>query len=123
MVDNHKCLHEERILNQSKAIERLDAELIYKKERLDDLKEDNRRMEEKIDEIKNCLNKVVVKSKTDDDKLERRLVAIETEQRVIKELTDQNRADFNFKLTIVTIIFGAISLFIALLTFYFNFIA
>ena len=122
MVDNHKCLHEERILNQSKAIERLDAELIYKKERLDDLKEDNRRMEEKIDEIKNCLNKVVVKSKTDDDKLERRLVAIETEQRVIKELTDQNRADFNFKLTIVTIIFGAISLFIALLTFYFNFI-
>ena len=123
MVDNHKCLHEERILSQSKAIERLDAELIYKKERLDDLKEDNRRMEEKIDEIKNCLNKVVVKSKTDDDKLERRLVAIETEQRVIKELTDQNRADFNFKLTIVTIIFGAISLFIALLTFYFNFIA
>jgi len=117
----HECLHEERILSQSKAIERLDAELIYKKERLDDLKEDNRRMEEKIDEIKNCLNKVVVKSKSDDDKLERRLVAIETEQKVIKELTNQNRADFNLKLTVITIVFGAISLLIGVLSFYFTF--
>lgn len=118
MPENHKCLHEERILSQSKAIERLDAELIYKKERLDDLKEDNRRMEEKIDEIKNCLNKVVVKSKTDDDKLERRLVAIETEQKVIKELQDQNRADTNLKLTVITVVFGAISLLIGGLSIY-----
>ena len=89
----------------------------YEIEKIDDLKEDNKRMEDKIDDIKNCLNKLVVKSKSDDDKLERRLVAIETEQKVIKELTEKNRADFNVKLTIITVLFGAISLFLGLYSF------
>ena len=115
----HECLHEEQILGQSRQIEKLSAEMNYKREKLDDLKEDNRRMEEKIDEIKDCLNKIEVKSKTDDDKLERRLVAIETEQKVIKEVADQNRADTNLKLAIITIVFGAISLIIGAISVYF----
>lgn len=110
-----ECLHEEQILGQSRAIERLNAELEYKKEKLDGLREDNRRMEEKIDEIKECVNELILKSKSDDDKLERRLVAIETQQKVIKEVTDKNRADNNLKLVAVTVV-------LALLTFYFNFI-
>ena len=62
----HECLHEEQIMGQSRTIERLDAELSYKKQRLDEIKEDNRRMEEKIDDIKEDLNELILKSKSDD---------------------------------------------------------
>ena len=129
MTDKHICLHEEQFLGQSRAIEKLNAEMNYKKEKLDDLKEDNRRMEEKIDDIKECINELVVKSKTDDDKLEKRFVAmeteldkrlvkIETEQTVLKEQEKKNRENTNLKLTIVTIVFAAISLLIGGISIY-----
>ena len=118
----HECLHEEQILNQSKTIERLDAELSYKKERLDDLKEDNRRMETKIDDIKDCMNKLMLKSKTDDDQLQNRLTAIETEQKVIKEMQDKNRADTNLKLYFIVVIFTVVSVVIGLISFYLSYI-
>ena len=108
MVAEHNCPHEEQIQTHSRIIERLDAELGYKKQRLDDLKEDNRRMEEKIDDIKECMDKIVLKSQTDDNKLETRLVAIETEQKVMK-------AEQNKKIAIVGVI-------LAVLTFYFNYL-
>ena len=121
-MESHTCLHEEQILNQSKTIERLDAELYYKKERLDDLKEDNRRMEEKLDEIKDCMNKIVTKSKSDDAELDKRLTAIETEQKVIKEVQDKNRADTNLKLYVIVVIFTVISVVIGLVSFYLSYI-
>ena len=108
MGAEHACLHEEQLQGQSRAIERMNAELSYKKERLDDLKEDNRRMEEKIDDIKECIDKIVLKSQSDDNKLEKRLVAIETEQKVMK--SEQNK-----KIAIVGVI-------LAILTFYFNYL-
>ena len=111
----HECIHEEQIMGQSRIIERLDAELGYKKERLDDLKSDNRRMEEKIDNLQDCMNKLMLKSQTDDEKLDKRLLAIETEQKVIKEMQDRNRADFNLRLYVIIVVF-------AVLTFYFNFL-
>ena len=104
----HTCLHEDQLQGQSRAIERMNAELSYKKERLDDLKEDNKRMEEKIDDIKECMDKIILQSKTDDNKLEKRLVAIETEQKVLK--SEQNK-----KIAVVGVI-------LAVLTFYFNYL-
>ena len=56
-MDNHSCLHEEQFLGQSRAIERLEAELNYKKEKLDDLKEDNHRMEQKLDDMNAAIEK------------------------------------------------------------------
>ena len=122
MTTPHECLHEEQIQGQSRAIERIGAELNYKKERLDDLKEDNKIMQQKLDEIKDCVNQLIVKSKTDDDNLEKRLVAIETEQKVIKEQTDKQmklqQSDFNKKIAIISTIFGLITVTLAILTFF-----
>lgn len=106
--EKYICIHEDQIQTHSRKIERLDAELGYKKEKLDEIKEDNKRMEEKIDDIKEDINKLMLKSKTDDDKIENRLTAIETEQQVIKE-------ESNKKIAIVGLI-------LAILTFYFNYI-
>ena len=106
----HECLHEEQIQGQSRAIERMGAELNYKKERLDELKDDNKRMEKKIDEIKDCVDKLVVKSQTDDSKLDKRLTAIETEQKVIKEMQEKNRSDTNLKIALVGLIIAILTL-------------
>ena len=93
----HECLHEEKILGQSRAIERINAELDYKKEKLDDLKRSNERMEEKIDDIKDCINQLVVKSNSNDSALEARLVAIETKQQDLEAKVDENKKDNDSK--------------------------
>ena len=92
MANNtHDCIHEDHFIGQSRAIERLDAELGYKKEKLDELKKDNERMDKKLDEIKNCVNKLILASKRDDDRLKdiineqnNRLTALETTNRTLK---------------------------------------
>jgi predicted nucleic acid-binding Zn-ribbon protein len=93
----HECLHEEKILGQSRAIERINAELDYKKEKLDDLKRSNERMEEKIDDIKDCINQLIVKSNSNDSALEARLVAIETKQADLEAKVDENKKDNDSK--------------------------
>lgn len=87
----HECLHEEQILGQSRAIERLDAELEYKKERLDDLKRDNEKIQKTLNEINKCVNNIVLASKRDDDKLkaiinkqDNRITALETTNSTLK---------------------------------------
>lgn len=87
----HECLHEEQIQGQSRAIERLDAELEYKKERLDDLKSDNEKMQQTLDEINKCVNKIVLASKNGDEHLktiinkqDNRITALETTNSTLK---------------------------------------
>lgn len=104
------CLHEEQIQGQSRAIERLGAELDYKKERLDDLKEDNKRMEGKLDKMNENLNDFINKSDTKDEQLNARLVKIETRQDVQDKMTKKNRDDFKLWLGIITVVYGAITL-------------
>lgn len=98
MVVEHNCLHEEQIQGQSRAIERLDAELGYKKERLDELKEDNHRMEMKIDKIGNKFDKFIRQSDLNDNDLDKRLIAIETRQDEQEKATKDNRDEFNKKI-------------------------
>lgn len=107
----HNCLHEEQILNQSRKIERLDAELVYKKERLDELKEDNRRMERKIDKLSEDVTDFIGASDTKDNELNNRLIKIETKQQVQDEMTKKNRDDFKLWLAIITVVFGAITIY------------
>lgn len=114
MVENHTCLHEEQIQEQSVTIGKLSAEMTYKKEKLDDLKEDNRRMEKKIDDLSGDIKDFITESDSKDSALNERLVKIETRQQVQDEATKKNRDDFKLWLAIITVIFGA-------LTFYFNF--
>lgn len=107
--------HEEQIQNHSIQIKALETEIQFKKEKLDDLKRDNERMEQKIDDIKESVNEIILASKKDDDKLDKRLLKIETRLQTQEELQKSNKDDFNLKLGIITVIFIA-------LTFYFNFI-
>ena len=97
-INSHDCIHEDKILGQSRAIERITAELNYKKERLDELKEDNKRMETKIDDIKDCINQLIVKSNSNDRTLEARLLAIETKQNDLEKKVDETKKDLEKKI-------------------------
>ena len=111
----YQCHHEELLQDHSLKLATLEKEISFKNEKLDDLKKDNERMESKIDEIKDCVNEIILASKKDDDKLDKRLLKIETRLETQEEISKTNRDDFNLKLGVITLIFLA-------LTFYFNFI-
>lgn len=114
MTEEHVCLHEKQLQEHSVTIGKLDAEMTYKKEKLDDLKEDNRRMEKKLDDLSRDITEFISTSDSKDYALNERLIKIETRQEVQDEATKKNRDDFKLWLAIITLIFGA-------LTFYFNF--
>lgn len=113
-MTEHTCIHEEQIQEQSVTIGKLSAEMNYKREKLDDLKEDNRRMEKKLDDLSKDISDFISQSDSKDSALNERLIKIETRQEVQDEATKKNRDDFKLWLAIITLIFGA-------LTFYFNF--
>ena len=115
MPNEHSCLHEEQIMGQSRAIERLGAEMNYKRERLDDLKQDNRRMEKKIDDIGTNLNKIIQQSDSKDGALNERLVRIETRQDEQEKATKNNRDEANKKIALGGLILAALML---ILTFF-----
>ncbi len=100
MTPPHECLHEEQILGQSRKIERLGAELEYKKERLDELKEDNKRMESKLDDLSKDINNFINTSDAKDTKLDLRLTKIETrmeEQEKALKTAEQKRKEYENK--------------------------
>ena len=113
-MTEHTCIHEEQIQEQSVTIGKLSAEMDYKREKLDDLKEDNRRMEKKLDDLSKDISDFIAQSDSKDSALNERLIKIETRQEVQDEATKKNRDDFKLWLAIITLIFGV-------LTFYFNF--
>jgi len=113
-MTEHTCIHEEQLQEQSVTIGKLSAEMAYKREKLDDLKEDNRRMEKKLDDLSKDISDFISQSDSKDSALNERLIKIETRQEVQDEATKKNRDDFKLWLAIITLIFGA-------LTFYFNF--
>jgi len=118
----HNCLHEEQLQGQSRAIERIDAELSYKKEKLHELKEDNRRMEEKLDDIKDCLSKIQVASNKNDSELEVRLKAVETKIDDLEQKVDDNKEDIdkrtNQGYVKIGLIFSAIMVLIGVLPYF-----
>ena len=92
-------------------IAELDAKNGFKGERINQIIKDQRRMEEKIDTIADNVNKLMLQSVKDDNTLNQRLTAIETEIAVQKQanLDNHNRlssllALVGVGLTIITII-------------------
>lgn len=111
----HNCLHEEQIMGQSRAIERLGAELDYKKERLDDLKADNKRMEEKIDGLSKDITDFIQQSDKKDSQLDNRLTSIETRLDTQERLTTNNRSDANVKISLMGVVVAIVAIAVPLL--------
>lgn len=124
-MDNKKqtdyiCIHEDQIQNQSRKIERIDAELGYKKEKLDDLKEQNEKMQDTLEEIRKDINKIMLKSKDGDTELNKRIIKLENQnqtlQQEITEIKNTQEKNTDRQYTKIALLISAIAIIVSIIT-------
>jgi len=95
------CTREEQIQNHSRLIEGLKARADYKDRKMDDFNDKMDKMEIKIDKLADSVNTLVLQSTKDDQNLELRLKAIETELEIQKQTSTTNHNRLSSLLAIV----------------------
>ena len=96
-------------------IERLEARADFKDQRIDEIDRKIERIDNKLDQLNTNINALILKSNKEDNKLEQRLIAIETNLQTNKDAIQDNRKRSTLIISVVTIFFTA-------LTFIFNFL-
>lgn len=109
--DNFHCKHENTIQNLSRKVAELETRATYKDKRIDESYIVIEKMENKLDLLNTNVNHLIIQTTKDDNNLELRLKAIETELEIQKahNLENHNRvtqllAIIGVGLTIITII-------------------
>ena len=84
---NETCLqHEEQIQVLARKTAELEAHASFKEQRIMELIDDNKRIEGKIDNLTDTVNKVMLNSIKDDNSLNQRVLALETKQQTHDDL-------------------------------------
>ena len=110
----HDCIHEEQIVSQSQKLAELETKNGFKDQRINELIEDNKRIEEKIDNLTKTVNEVIVNSIKDDNDLNNRVIALETQiqtqndvlekyKKEAKDQRDEDRQKLNLRLTAISV--------------------
>lgn len=97
----YTCIRDEQIQNHSRLIEGLKARADYKDKKLDEFNDKMDKMEIKIDKLADSVNTLVLQSTKDDQDLELRLKAIETELAIQKQTSTTNHNRLSSLLAIV----------------------
>lgn len=84
MAAEHICPHEEEFQNYGKEIAELKAHVDYKDKRIDELIQDQKELDGKIDKIGDKIDTIMMKSIQGDNDSDRRLTSLETTVRVLK---------------------------------------
>ena len=106
--------HEQQIQENSRKIAELETRADYKDLRINELIENNRRIEAKLDGLADTLNNVVVNSIKDDNELKEKVTKLETKietqedvlekyKKESKEQRDEDRAKTNTRLTYISV--------------------
>ena len=95
-MNNETCLqHEEQIQELSRKMAELAAHAGFKEQRISELIEDNKRIEGKIDNLTDTVNKVMLNSIRDDNDLKQRVLTLETksdtQEKFLKEYEEKQR--------------------------------
>ena len=95
-VNENQCIqHEEQIQELSRKTAELEAHAGFKEQRISELIEDNKRIEGKIDNLTDTVNKVMLNSIRDDNDLKQRVLTLETksdtQEKVLKEYEETQR--------------------------------
>lgn len=125
-MNNETCLqHEEQIQELARKTAELEAHASFKEQRIMELIDDNKRIEGKIDNLTDTVNKVMLNSIRDDNDLNQRVLTLETksdtQDKLLKEYEEKarkqredDRAKFNQNIAVIGVVMTAISLIIAL---------
>ena len=85
--------HEQQIQENSRKISSLETKADYKDKRINELIEDNKRIEAKIDRLTETVNDVIVNSIKDDNDLNNRVIALETQIKTQNDVLDQYKEE------------------------------
>ena len=125
-VNENQCIqHEEQIQELARKTAELEAHANFKEQRISELIEDNKRIEGKIDNLTDTVNKVMLNSIRDDNDLNQRVLTLETksdtQEKLLNEYEekarkqrDEDRAKNNQNITIIGLVMTGVSLIIAL---------
>ena len=116
--------HEQQIQENTREIAGLKERANYKDLRIGELIEDNKRIEAKIDNLTDTVNKVMLNSIKDDNELKQKVLALETKidtqdktiakyKQESKEQRDEDRAKVNQRLTLIGLGISALSIILA----------
>lgn len=87
--------HEEQIQKNARKIAELEAHASFKEQRITELIEDNKRIEAKIDNLTETVNKVMLNSISGDNDLKQRVLTLETksdtQEKLLKEYEEKQR--------------------------------
>ena len=95
-MNSETCLqHEEQIQELSRKTAELEAHAGFKEQRISELIEDNKRIEGKIDNLTDTVNKVMLNSIRDDNDLKQRVLTLETkigtQEKFLEEYEEKQR--------------------------------
>lgn len=80
----YECIHEELLQEHSLLITELQAEVNFKKEKIDQIIDDQKKMTEKIDTLIETVNTMQMKSIMGDNDLKNRVTSIESELSTVR---------------------------------------
>ena len=126
-VNENQCIqHEEQIQELARKTAELEAHANFKEQRISELIEDNKRIEGKIDNLTDTLNKVMLNSIRDDNDLKQRVLTLETksdtQEKVLKEYEETQRKQREEDRAKTTQYMAAIGTVIGVLSFIFAYI-
>lgn len=84
MAAEHICPHEKEFQSYGKKIAELEAHLSYKDKRIDELIEDQKKMDNKMDKIDDKIDTIMMKSIQGDNDVNQRVTSLETTVKVLK---------------------------------------
>lgn len=117
-------LHEQQIQENAKKIAELETRADYKDKRIDELNNKMDKIESKLDNLTDTVNSVVVNSIKDDNDLNNRVIALETQlktqndaidkyKKEQREQRDEDRQKANQRLTYLGIGLTCLTIFLA----------
>jgi chromosome segregation ATPase len=126
-VNENQCIqHEEQIQELARKTAELEAHANFKEQRISELIEDNKRIEGKIDNLTDTVNKVMLNSIRDDNDLKQRVLTLETksdtQEKVLKEYEETQRKQREEDRAKTTQYMAAIGTVIGVLSFIFAYI-
>lgn len=104
----HKCIHDELIRNHDLQIKELSTKSVYKEQSIMEIKDELKDINGKIDAINDNVNKLILQSTKDDDKLELELTALKTQLKNLKKELDNKDEESNKRINRILVIVGLV---------------
>ena len=104
----HKCIHDELIQQHSLQIKELSTKSVYKEKSIMEIKTELKEINGKIDAINENVNRLILQSTKDDDKLELELTALKTQLKNLKKELDNKDEESNKRINRILVIVGLV---------------